>query len=93
MISSNINWFKVDEIQPEQGKEVLFYREDAGCFSGFRGCLAELMPEGVLNEFESSEGLTEDDLWEIEYWAFSVVGLERLELDLKPTLWANYPEL
>ena len=62
-------------------------------FSGFRGCLAELMIEGTLEELRSSEALTEDDLWEVDYWAFSVVGLQRLEFDLRPTLWANYPEL
>jgi hypothetical protein len=74
-----------------QWKNVLLFREDAGVMFGRYTNLAEdLMSEA---DCEASD-LSEDELFEMDWWTFSEIGLCRLSDDLEPsqpTHWMPLP--
>lgn len=68
-------------------KDVIFYREDAGVFSGKLTCADEFMSDS-----ERDEGLlTEEEQFALDAWSYEPEGIYRLDGDLVPTHWMPYP--
>jgi len=73
-------------------QDVLLYREDAGVMLGRHTSLAEDFMSEV--EAEGSD-LSENQLFEMDWWTFSEIGPCRLSDDLEPsqpTHWMPLPE-
>lgn len=64
-------------------KDVMFYRDDAGFFGGQYTYLESLMEDREVEE----STLSEEDLFQMDYWAFCQDGVHRCDGDLKPTHW------
>lgn len=75
---------------PDKFQDVILFREDAGVFLGFYGNYAECLPDGIVDEY--AEHLSEEELFEIRWFYYSLEGGGLLELDLLPTHWMNLPE-
>lgn len=68
-------------------KDVIFYREDAGVFSGkFTDA------DSFMTDAERDEGLlTEEEQFALDAWSYEPEGVYRLDGDLVPTHWMPYP--
>lgn len=68
--------------------EVLFYREDAGVLFGSFSSLDGLLTNDELEKLS----LSEDEIYEPDYWAHLAQGMSRCDGDLKPTHWMPLPK-
>ncbi len=69
-------------------KDILLYRKDAGVFMGRRSYMADwLVDENAPNINE----LTDDELWNVDWWSYERDGVMRLDADLAPTHWMPLP--
>lgn len=75
--------------------EVLVYREDAGVLLAKKTCLADWL----ITENDTDHGMTEDELWENQWFSYDDRGASRLsddhvrgKCDGNPTHWMPLPE-
>lgn len=87
MQTTTITWRSLEEETPEPWNNLICYREDQGVFICWYGSL-----EGVTLEDGKVEELTEEQLFNIEWYARDMSGLDPLSDDLIPTHWAYMPD-
>ena len=85
-----IKWVSVIEKLPLNGTECLMYRKDAGVFTGFYGNIAENLDDLTVEKLYN-EGMSEEGAWECFFWSYGFHGMDRMEMDLVPEYWANFP--
>ncbi len=83
-----MEWISVKKVFPPKHKEILLYREDAGVMMGQYTYCAEWVTDEEIEEHR----LTEGALFEEDFWALCLDGIERLEGDEIPTHWMPIPE-
>ena len=87
----NNGWIPT-EIKPDKFQDVILYREDAGVFTGYYGNLAESLSEMAIEQLYN-EGVSEEEMWEEQFFYFGIEGNGILEGNEKPTDWMPLPEL
>ena len=85
-----IRWVALQDEKPKNDTEIIMYREDAGVFFGYYGCLEDALPEDVKDNLYE-QGLTEDDMFNVTFYYFDMNGSGLLELDTLPQFWAYAP--
>lgn len=89
----NNGWVKIESEKdlPKTFQELILYREDAGVFVGYYGNLAESLSEMAV-EHQYNNGVSEETMWEEQFFYFSLEGNGILEGSEKPTHWMPLPE-
>ena len=81
-------WISVEDTFPPKHTEILLFREDAGVMFGQYTYCGEWVTDQEAEEFDLSEEL----LFEEDFWAYCIDGIERLEGDEIPTHWQPLPD-
>ncbi len=68
-------------------EQVLLFREDAGVFTGAYTCVDEFLAD----DDKAKERLTEDEVYQDDWFFYGAHGLQRLEGDELPTHWMHLP--
>lgn len=81
-----MEWISVKDRLPQEGAEILLYREDAGVFSGKYTSLAEELTDKQLEDFEGS-----DHIYDAFFFAIDFTGYTLLDSDEEPSHWMQLP--
>ena len=84
-------WVFISEL-PKPNTEIIMYREDAGVFFGYYGCLEDCLPEDQKEQLYK-DGMTEDSMFDYRFYYMDMSGNGLLELDTLPTHWMELPSI